>query len=322
MKKFFAICLLFSFTTSLFSQNVTFDFENLSMPDTGFWNGADSSVYNHFYGNEYLHFENNYESQYFWSGFAFSNWGDTLSNDYSNQWSVYSQAAHSGSVFGLAYIKFDWQAPFTHTFAQIIFQSKVKLDSLFLTNSTYTALTIKNGSSYSNPFSTANQDYYKIVMYFINGNDTIDTLEHFLADYRTIDSVVVKNWQKVDLTAVDSVTKIAFDAKTTDIGTYGPNTPLYFCIDDIYFNPSPSNLQNTLHNTNLLTIYPNPAADFIVVNNEAKNVSIYDINGKLVIKTQSNYLNTPIDVSNLSNGLYFVTTQSESGLKTAKFVKK
>ena len=63
----------------------------------------------------------------------------------------------------------------------IEFQQPVSVDSFFITNSTYTAREIRDGG-FSDPFSTADQDFYKIIVYAINQNDTIDTIEIFLAD--------------------------------------------------------------------------------------------------------------------------------------------
>ena len=55
--------------------------------------------------------------------------------------------------------------------------------------------------------------------------------------------------------------------------------------------------------SNTLTIYPNPANDFINVD---KTVKIYDLCGKLVIKGSGK-----IDVSTLSEGMYFVKSEND-----------
>ena len=55
--------------------------------------------------------------------------------------------------------------------------------------------------------------------------------------------------------------------------------------------------------SNTLTVYPNPANDFINVD---KMVKIYDLCGKLVIKGSGK-----IDVSTLSEGMYFVKSEND-----------
>jgi hypothetical protein len=54
-----------------------------------------------------------------------------------------------------------------------------------------------------------------------------------------------------------------------------------------------------------LSIYPNPASDYIVINSEGRSleVNIYNIAGQKVI---SSFNETRVDISSLSKGLYFV----------------
>ena len=62
---------------------------------------------------------------------------------------------------------------------------------------------------------------------------------------------------------------------------------------------------------NLNIIYPNPAQNFIVT--EKGDISIFDLNGKLVLQTQSVGI---VDISTLNNGTYLVHSNSS----TSKFI--
>ena len=73
--------------------------------------------------------------------------------------------------------------------------------------------------------------------------------------------------------------------------------------------------------------YPNPARDFIIIDwidmeKESSNISIYDISGR-----QVNYIqgikspNLSIDISQLSNGLYFLELENQT-THTIKFIKE
>ncbi len=54
-----------------------------------------------------------------------------------------------------------------------------------------------------------------------------------------------------------------------------------------------------------ISIYPNPAKDFIIVNNaENCEISIFNINGSKVLSSKLN--NNRIDIKNLSAGVYFI----------------
>ena len=52
-----------------------------------------------------------------------------------------------------------------------------------------------------------------------------------------------------------------------------------------------------------VNLYPNPVSDYvsIVCNQKIETVSLYSIDGKLVLKTSSNH----IDLSSLATGTYF-----------------
>lgn len=70
--------------------------------------------------------------------------------------------------------------------------------------------------------------------------------------------------------------------------------------------------------------YPNPTKESITINSNIniKSIQLYDVQGrilttKLVNETQSN-----LDISNYSNGIYFVKVTSEKGSKVVKIIKE
>jgi hypothetical protein len=71
------------------------------------------------------------------------------------------------------------------------------------------------------------------------------------------------------------------------------------------------------------SIYPNPVTNILNISNpnnfEIKNLSIIDINGR-VVKNQSDL--SQINVSDLNAGVYFVTIESTDGKTTKKFIKQ
>ena len=58
---------------------------------------------------------------------------------------------------------------------------------------------------------------------------------------------------------------------------------------------------------NQLSVYPNPASDFIQINTDSRNVSIYNAVGSLV-QSMNNYHGERIAVGHLSNGMYMIKT--------------
>ena len=77
-------------------------------------------------------------------------------------------------------------------------------------------------------------------------------------------------------------------------------------------------------------LFPNPAIDDLNISLSNLNLGSYtmtiiDLTGNVVLEKEykaiSSELDEKIDVSNLSNGLYFVNISNGSDLKQTKFVK-
>lgn len=68
-----------------------------------------------------------------------------------------------------------------------------------------------------------------------------------------------------------------------------------------------------------VAVYPNPAQNQITINAKIENIKISNTTGQVVYTGQEN----TIDVSNLSNGMYFIAVEEIDGtVKTGKFLKK
>jgi hypothetical protein len=79
----------------------------------------------------------------------------------------------------------------------------------------------------------------------------------------------------------------------------------------------PGNGINTIANKTSFTIHPNPASTHIVVQNADSHIAIYDMMGRLMLRTSANN-NAYIDISSLPRGIYIL----RSGNATARLVKK
>lgn len=72
---------------------------------------------------------------------------------------------------------------------------------------------------------------------------------------------------------------------------------------------------------NAINIYPNPASDFITIENTGKSLlSITKPDGQLVFKAQLSGKQV-LDISNYAAGMYLLSLQSDNFTKTAKFIK-
>jgi hypothetical protein len=71
-----------------------------------------------------------------------------------------------------------------------------------------------------------------------------------------------------------------------------------------------------------LIIYPNPVSSILNIdyNSDIESIAIYSITGTLVKEIKGKV--TSIELSNLSNGSYFITIQSNKGVINKRFIKQ
>lgn len=76
-----------------------------------------------------------------------------------------------------------------------------------------------------------------------------------------------------------------------------------------------------------IKLYPNPASDYVEVrvsDNDVKmsRLEVYDVYGKLLNEVEVIDNPTRINVSSLSNGMYYVRVITENGVATKNFIKR
>ena len=90
------------------------------------------------------------------------------------------------------------------------------------------------------------------------------------------------------------------------------------------FSGSPLGINEDLQ-SNLFSVFPNPAQNVINVNLDAKLVgsvfAIYDNIGKVVKKGKINSVNTTIEINDLSGGIYTFSV-GENKKQTFKVIKE
>lgn len=99
-----------------------------------------------------------------------------------------------------------------------------------------------------------------------------------------------------------------------------PSLPVEFCKEIVYETPAfepPSNTITPHVKAEKIVIYPNPAHDYIFIESD-KDVfaELFDINGLKLKQTKNNYFN----VSNLTNGIYFIKLTSGNTISVQKII--
>ena len=70
-----------------------------------------------------------------------------------------------------------------------------------------------------------------------------------------------------------------------------------------------------------ITVYPNPTNGLVhieIPNQNMQNIKVYDLQGQLIKETNQSQFN----LSNYSNGPYFIKAQTNQGIYTYKLIKK
>lgn len=173
-------------------------------------------------------------------GTAISQWNDMTTDGYTNQCSAYYNDAATGfggnngsETFGVV---FDASSSMgVKTSVVLGDESETVFDHIWVMNSTYAALSMKDGDSFAKQFSHADQDWFLLTIEGFEADGTsAGTVETYLADFRTSSAAgILTAWKKVDLSSLGAINKVEFKLDSSDVGDWGMNTPAYFCIDDI-----------------------------------------------------------------------------------------
>jgi len=223
------------------------DFENLTLNSESHWNGSDGTA---FFISGLASFSNTYDTNFnTWSGWAYSNSTDNINPTYTNQYSAIASGdvdalSSEGSNFAIAYLPLDWTNYETKP-VELNFINELSrfVAGVFVTNSTYSALTMEFGDAFTNKFGgeTGNDpDWLKLTIYGIYEGIQTAQVEFYLADFRFMDNsldYIIKTWQWIDLSALGRVDKLVFNLTSSDTGEWGMNTPAYFCIDKLCIVP-------------------------------------------------------------------------------------
>lgn len=199
---------------------------------------AQDVMYAYGFENDVIECEYFYNEEYgYWGGFAHSKVFETDAKKglYENQYAAYNSKAASGDGFLLYYYD-SYNEPCDIVFKQeasMISLSSVKLN---LTTFTYASITDEDINDYARVFVEG--DYLKVVFLKVDamGKTLGKGAECYVVDYRDGKRFVADNWQEFYLPGmVLASDRVRVTIETSDIGDYGPNTPLYICMDDLTY---------------------------------------------------------------------------------------
>jgi hypothetical protein len=248
-------CLVVAFLAAALSPGsgwgVVIDFENLTVPPSGYFNGdpgtlapgqfvdtpwasGGASFDNTFGIDSYGGFDYPY-----WYGFAYSNVANTTDPAFENQYASYPGGGFGSSTYAVAYSEA----------AVVTLPVATTVSGFQIANTTYAALTMKNGDQYGFSAPLPAGGWFSTTATGRRGGATTGSATFYLADLRGGSPPgILSGWSWFDLTSLGTVDRIEFAFDGSDTGTFGLNTPAYFAMDDftVAAVPEPTSLAAAL----------------------------------------------------------------------------
>jgi len=119
-----------------------------------------------------------------------------------------------------------------------------------------------------------------------------------------------------------SCDRVDFELQSSDIGTWGINTPAYFCL---------SLAQQELMSVedyaiSSIQLYPNPTQQTLNIqaHSNIQRIELFSLSGLIIQEMNCTTVSSfyKMDVSNLNRGLYYARVYTNDGMSVSKFMKQ
>ncbi len=331
LKKIYTLLFAGLLYFSAISQNLqSSNFEDLQIPLDTFWNGSDLAGG---FNSGMVRFENDYDTAWggSWKEFSYSSMRDTITASYSNQYScIAGHGVNNSTNYGVGYTRGNDLATLISLTTP---SSGISLfRGVYLNNSTYAYYSMKNGDSFAKKFGdstdangvldgTFGRDWLKLTVYGSN-----DSLEFYLADFRGPDSTdfIINKWTYLDLTPLNENLSLSFKLSSSDNGSFGMNTPGYFCLDSLIYDAVTSIKELSQRD---ISIFPNPTYGEVQIKMDRElndfSYQLIDLTGRVIESTtiQSAW-QFNVDLTNQNKGVYLMRISSENGVVTKRIIKQ
>ena len=234
MKRIFTTVFLSVLSVIVYSQTYSSFKVFKDMPLDTFWNGSDLSGG---FTDGILGFPTVYDTvwNYWASGWAVSTMRDDSTAGSTNLYSVKTNARIDESPYAIGQ---------NYTSVATEEDESVLFEGMYVTNTTYAYFSMKDGDAFAKKFggdTGSDPDFFKLRIYaMVDGAiDSTNFVDFYLADFRfDNDSLdyIVDDWWYVDLSPLGFVDGLYFELSSSDIGTWGMNTPAFFAVDKIKYS--------------------------------------------------------------------------------------
>ena len=322
MKHFFTALLVFSVV--LLNAQTTTDFENFDLAVGEFLNDSGDSegfeTDNLLLPNTFTVFPDFTT----WSGWSISADTNTTTAGFTNQYSSITGAGVEGST--------TYAVSFSATnLLKLQGDAAGKaVEGMYVTNGTYPFLSMRDGDNFAKKFGGVtgdDPDYFLLtIKKYFGGELSTDSIDFYLADYRFDDNsqdYIVDEWTYIDLTSLGNVDSLQFTLSSTDVGSFGMNTPAYFLMDNFITQDQATFTRSPKLDLDL-NVFPNPTSDFLNFNwgKQQGIVQVVDLQGRILVEQVLQKGNNQIAVNQLVRGLYYLQFLTEKGTASKRFAKQ
>lgn len=209
---------------------VTASFDSLYLDKESYNNGASadgSDRFASFVSGSFAFNTNNAYGGSYWYGFAYANSTSTKYESLADQYNNVVGGGYNGSEnYVVCYVS-AWDA--APTITALNSELGTTLTGMYITNSAYAYNSMTVGDAFARAFVKG--DWLKVTFTADNGK----AVDYYLADLRSDDATkhyILNHWDWVDLSSLGTVKTLTMSMSGSDMGTWGLNTPTYFCMDD------------------------------------------------------------------------------------------
>lgn len=178
---------------------------------------------------------------------------------------------------------------------------------VYVNLNSYAYYSITEGDAIARAFT--NGDVFTLTIHGVAEDESEKTIDVVLASYTNGDLTINRGWRYVDLSSLGAVNEIYFTMKSTDSGTWGDNTPGYFCLDKLIVQAAKSGVENVAAKT------------AIAYDRASKSVRLAGSDFAVVYNTQGQKVMTAegaeFSLESLEPGVYIVRSGNRS-LKVAR----
>lgn len=299
----------------------TADFENFNLPLDSFLN--DAGTEDAFFSGP-VALPNRYDPQWgAWEHWAISTKTDASTPGYLNQYScIAGGGADSTYTYTVSYAYTPSVVRLTNAVNGAVFSGA------FICNSSYAYWSMKDGDAFSKRFGGEtgdDPDFFKLTVKKYQNGALVDDpkIEFYLADYRFSNNAqdyIVKDWTYVPLNGLGIADSLNFELSSSDNGTFGMNTPAYFCLDQISIQGNTGT--GVLMVDESVQVFPNPAVDQLFIDAgdaEVKQIVIYNAIGQALLEEAGADW---VDVRTLEKGIYLASVKTSKGFRKLAFIKQ